>query len=289
MELVDFTFLHWAREREAIRMRRENGQPAPWTDDHILRNRHFCNVHREDDRATRWIAKNIREPYADHPDILRILGWARFLNWEGSLKIAIESGAFDTDPIKGQLAVDAIWEHWSSNPDERRGKGPQLFSPAYMIRSRKNEFKPAYVHHVMEETVDFPRKWNTRQEFSEALAAEYGWGSFLAGQIAADGIYTSLLRDAPDAQTYAPQGPGATRGANLAAGRDPDAKLKQEDYLAIGAAQMDHLLKLSNEFPRFAELTMHDVASNVNCETWKYHRMKSGGVPGRYYKARKDP
>lgn len=289
MRLHDHTFSLWAVRRERVRLNKEKGLPRPWTTDFILNSRHFCNVHREDDRATRWIAKNVREPYADHPDILRILGWARHLNWENSIKIAIESGAFDTDPIDGQKAVDALWEYWTASPDVRKGKGPQLFSSAYMIRARRGEFKPAYVHHVMETTKDFPREWGSREEFTVSLAAEFGWGPFLAGQIAADGIHTRLLRDSPDALTYAPQGPGATRGANLAAGRDPEGKLDQEDYIEIATLQMEHLQKMAHEFPRFGELTMHDVASNVNCETWKYHRMKSGGFQGRYYKARSDP
>jgi hypothetical protein len=47
-------------EREAIRLKKEGGKRPPWTHDEILRDGYFCNVRREDDKVTRWIAKHWR-------------------------------------------------------------------------------------------------------------------------------------------------------------------------------------------------------------------------------------
>ena len=55
-------------ERENIRLRKEAGDPRPWTTDPILAAKSFCNVRREDDRGTKWLATNWRESHQDDPD-----------------------------------------------------------------------------------------------------------------------------------------------------------------------------------------------------------------------------
>src|SRR5207247_6900297 len=54
------TYFRLAREREAIRRRKAAGQPWPWTDDPILRDWFFCNVHREMDKTTVWFREHVR-------------------------------------------------------------------------------------------------------------------------------------------------------------------------------------------------------------------------------------
>jgi len=70
----------WISEREAIRVRREAGQPKPWTDDPILQEGRFCNIRRENDRVTCWIAQNWREPHADDPELWFAMAVARLVN-----------------------------------------------------------------------------------------------------------------------------------------------------------------------------------------------------------------
>jgi hypothetical protein len=94
----------------------------------------------------------------------------------------------------------------------------------------------------------------------------------MSGQIAADAAYTSLLRDAPDHMTWAPYGPGAVRGMNRALGRPLGAKLSEPDYLLVAKMQMS---MLPQEIVEERKLTLHDVASNVNCETDKYLRIQN--------------
>ena len=43
-------FFDFCRERENIRLEREMGAPAPWTDNPIFQQGRFLNVFREDDR-----------------------------------------------------------------------------------------------------------------------------------------------------------------------------------------------------------------------------------------------
>ena len=48
-------FFDFCREREQIRLRRERGETAPWSDDPILQRGRFLNVFREDDRGSKSI------------------------------------------------------------------------------------------------------------------------------------------------------------------------------------------------------------------------------------------
>lgn len=60
-EVMRDLFWHFVRERDAIKIRRERGDAPPWTDDAILRDYHFTNVHRSLDPGTRWIIDRLKK------------------------------------------------------------------------------------------------------------------------------------------------------------------------------------------------------------------------------------
>lgn len=61
------SFWGYVREREAIRVRRANGQSPPWTSDVVLRDHSFTNVRRDDDpdtkRSIALVGEAARTPY----------------------------------------------------------------------------------------------------------------------------------------------------------------------------------------------------------------------------------
>ena len=63
-------YFRTARERYTMKLRREDTTGRyigpPWSDDPVLANHRFCNVFREDDRATVWLREHIRDPMRDH-------------------------------------------------------------------------------------------------------------------------------------------------------------------------------------------------------------------------------
>lgn len=65
------SFFEFVKERHAIWVRRDNGEPAPWTEDPILQKYKFCNVYRELDRGTEWVVCNARSPHRESPEIWR--------------------------------------------------------------------------------------------------------------------------------------------------------------------------------------------------------------------------
>lgn len=61
-------FFDWCIEREAIRGRREAGQPPPWSQDPVFQKGRFLNVFREDDKGTKAVlrfAEPVKESHAD--------------------------------------------------------------------------------------------------------------------------------------------------------------------------------------------------------------------------------
>lgn len=60
MTLVQKRFVFWITERESIRLKKESGAPRPWTSDPILHQHRFCNVNREHDAVTVWVANKVR-------------------------------------------------------------------------------------------------------------------------------------------------------------------------------------------------------------------------------------
>jgi hypothetical protein len=275
---------YWIREREAIRHRKEDlATDPPWTIDPILAAHRFCNVRREDDLVTRWIARHIRAPFAEHPLLWLMLCIGRQINWPATLAELI--------------ATDGAWpSHASFDPrrlgeamNERRRRGEKVYTGAYMISAPRD--KGADKQSYIADTV-IGDLWRRRGEFEhpfrslrhthELIMASNGWGAFMAYQAIVDMRFTRLLADAPDVSTWAAAGPGTIRGLNRLHGRPVDAALSQDQALG----EMRAIFEIA---PRETSVSLDfsDVP-NVLCETDKYLRVQLGQgktraryVPGR--------
>ena len=53
------SFWAFVQERDRVYVRRAVGQPAPWTEDPVIRRYHFTNVHRRRDPGTEWIVARL--------------------------------------------------------------------------------------------------------------------------------------------------------------------------------------------------------------------------------------
>ena len=62
-------FKQFIFESEQVRLRKEAGDPRPYSLDKILQTKSFCNVRREDDRGTRWLSEHWLEPHRGEPDV----------------------------------------------------------------------------------------------------------------------------------------------------------------------------------------------------------------------------
>ena len=78
-------FFDFCEEREQVRLRRERGDAAPWSDDPIFRQGRFLNVFREDDRGTKALLRFVGTSGQDLPDLVQALFFARWCNSQATL------------------------------------------------------------------------------------------------------------------------------------------------------------------------------------------------------------
>jgi len=265
-------------EREAIRKRREDGQAAPWTDDPILHNGHFCNVHREHDRVTRWITIHWRDPHHDDSDLWFAMTVARCINEPDALAELGYPAPFNAERVRSVLAA-------------RQLRGDKVF--------RTDAYKPPTPPEKSRSTIDFlvsdvlgplwrdreqlrPRAGETLRAYSDRLRERYRIGPFLSGQICADLKGVGPLFDASDYWTFAVPGPGSLRGLNRICGRPVKASwpepLWHSTLLQLGSEIAPQL-----EPANIARLDAQNM-QNVLCEFDKYERAREkGGKPSRKY------
>lgn len=310
--------LDWINERHAIYLRKQllEGQPIPsWanparmsgvkpgftldhlTDDPVLKQYRFCNVFRELDRVTIWVRENIRERYADHPNLWLLLAIARTINWPETLADLFAHDAMPTfDDWTPHLLTDRL--QW------RKDQGEKVYTGAYMIRAEsdpKAEWfswtKQRYIAEVV-----IGRLWETRDRWNHLLnggdapgdpvklqevwsyfQSKYfiGWGPFMAYEVVTDLRHTRYLNRAPDIYEWANAGPGALRGLNRLSGLDPKEPLTQ----ARANDMMRDLMHVVNEQKgkHVPEFEMRDVEHSL-CEVDKWLRVRNGeGKPRAGY------
>jgi len=226
-------------ERHSIYLKRRAGLPGPWTDDPVLQSGRFCNVFRELDTVTKWIDRNIRKPYADHPHLWFMLAVARYINWPDTLAELIETKQWPSHPD-----FDPSW--LTTGLEHRAARRDKVYTGAYMIRAESNPYAEWYrwsKHRYIAEIV-LGRLWEDRmvwerflegnprslqEVWAEFQAPRYiGWGPFMAYEVVTDLRHTRYLFWAPDIYTWANAGPGAIRGLNRLYERDLKAHPKPE-------------------------------------------------------------
>ncbi len=111
-----------------------------------------------------------------------------------------------------------------------------------------------------------------------------GYGSFMAGQIAGDWTYTSLLGQAYDLKTWAPMGPGSVRGFNrITTGKKSAKKPPEAIWLQKLTDWRSAIVERMGE--DYEDMTALDV-QNCLCETDKLLRVQlNEGRPRAKYAA----
>lgn len=264
-------------ERQSIYIKKENGEEPPWTEDAILATYRFPNMFREQDRVTRWIARNWREPNKDSDDVWFALTVARFCNWPPALQ---DMGyPVPWDPKRYEVAIET-----------RRSMGLKAFTGAYILPTSAYRDKSEYIANDIltplweNRSYVQPRKLDHLMDFYNRLCEQSGIGKFMAGQIIADCKYLPVLSRAPDWLGWAAPGPGSCRGLNRIVGRDVSCSWNPFEWIDL----IDQLRIISTE--RFKDLPGFPVphaqdAQGFCCEFDKYERTRLGeGRPRSLYK-----
>ena len=106
-------FFDWCIEREAIRVRREAGQPPPWTQDPVFQKGRFLNVFREDDKGTKAVLRFAAPVKASHSDLIQALFFARWCNQHTTLD-ALDPGILKTPKELRHALVHEVPQPWAS-------------------------------------------------------------------------------------------------------------------------------------------------------------------------------
>lgn len=273
--LVDFIV-----ERDMVRVRKERGDPRPWTQDPILNRYRFCNVRRNDDTVTKWLLKKWYPQFVANPDYWFTAIVARLLNQPESLE-AVKDYIL---PYKPQQFVETL--------QARARAGKKNFNAAYIVSTNglsmdKVEYVAYNVLNVVWEDRERmrPKHEDTLDVYHRMLMSFDGLGSFIAAQVIGDLKYLkrSPLAKSSDWATWAASGPGSRRGLNRWRGYVPENAYKESEW----RMDFEGVLEAVNEqLPRHGlePLTGQDL-QNCLCEWDKYERARLGeGTPKQLYK-----
>lgn len=268
--------VNWIREREKVRIRKEAGEPWPWTDDPLLREWRFCNVRRSDDRISRELIARWYDQDAAPATLLVAASLGRLVNWTDALLDASGGAPFRMD------FLDAVRHGLHA----RAARGEKVFTGAYVVPGVPGRNKVDSICdlvHRIAQRADEVLGLTLRATWFELTTFD-GLGSFLAGQIAADLALLPVGRNWPDAFVWAPVGPGSARGWNRLTGQPLGRAVSQAEFDAA-LPQVTAILKA-----RLPELwstrppSGQDVQSCL-CELDKNLRLlrREGTVRARYH------
>lgn len=268
-------YVYLIQERESIRLKKEAGEPKPWTEDEILQIYRFTNIRRMDDKVSLWLLNNWYEPYKDHPNMLYAAMLGRFFNLPDAL-----------EPITNLVFSDAGWQtkRICASLRIRKECGERIFNNAYMVRGNDGVDK---VDTVMNYTIQ-PMRDNPPNICTDsmemtwrAIESRYGLGSFMAGQVVAD-LRWALTGSWSDRNYWAPAGPGSSRGLSRLMGRPLKASMPQSQFLD----ELSVVAELAKDFlpdSLRGRMEMMDFQSTL-CEFDKYERALHGqGKPKQRY------
>ena len=252
------TLLYWIKEREIVRLKKEHGDPKPWSEDPVFQTTYFCNVDRENDTVTKWI-RNHYSAFVDHPLFTENMILARLLNWPPTLEII----GYQEEWVPSLINVTL----------HREAKKGKIWGSAYVVTTHGIQMNK--IDYLTERVM--PSAWHnvdgipdgaTCREVSGMLQNVEGISTFMAGQVIADLKNTPghPLRDAPDWLSFALPGPGSRRGMNWL----HDKKISDGQWLRKLHELQDVLLS-----EHYIELCAQNL-QNCLCEYDKYMRVSNG-------------
>jgi len=280
---------YWIDARHEIYRARLRGEPPPWTDDSILREYRFTNVFRRLDRVTQEALVELHGAWSEADRLFRAVAF-RVFNWPPTYRVLKTAN----------LLCD--WHEDRANRllELRQGAGEKIVTGAWMVSGAAAPGRPIYEGYTKALSLLAPQVATMAAQIRRKRSTEFayvmlqrlpGVGRFVGWQIVLDLMYTPMLSEATDADSFLYVGPGAVRGLLRLDGVEipkGDAGLAPK-YPGGQVAAIARIQKLQRESERrvwrhqVPRLTIHDIEHAV-CESDKYARALRGeGRPRSRY------
>lgn len=277
-------YIDFVVERHSIWMKRQEGLPAPWTEDPILAERKFTNVFRVLDPGSQFALGLVDEDGISPRDAIARAYLYRVTNLPDSWDALL--GELGRYPLASDLGreLTALWM-------DLRASGVRVFSGAYVINQGimvrgvdKLEVLSGFAARFFSEgspddlVPDFLYA-TTQRERHSILKRIPGINDFMALQILTDYGY-SLFHEANEDE-FVVGGPGSILGARFI---DPDAKVVDTIWWAYHAIQDVGVRVELPDGCRYRYPSLMD-AQNTLCEFSKYVRLRERPMKGKPYPA----
>lgn len=256
-------YLNFVIERHKIWEKRQNGLPAPWTDDPVLRKRKFTNTFRVLDHGSQFLLKMMHD--LEDPEERVFLAFLyRYINRPEPFEYFVNR--INDLPRRGYIGhlLPACLEDY-------RAQGRPVFGNAYkMFVGNENkgwgrlEWVLSHTWTYMGPDSDYPRRILAEKDPAKrnAILQEIPrCRGFMSMQIQTDIAYVDETQDEND---FVIAGPGAKRGASIVAPRRDPLEVFEWAQLMLLEHPEEPLLAGDG-------LTLMDI-QNTFCEFSKYHR-----------------
>lgn len=257
-------FMYFIEAREDARYGKEvvGGKP-PYSTDPIIAQYRFCNINREDDTVTKWIAQHVRSRELTRTEMVTSLAIARIYNEPNTLKCILPYQSLELSKATLELL---------------RKDGEKLMRGAYMTGAHGTKNKGVnvidYYHKAFVEIEKLP--WllcDSLASVAERLVQVEGMGSFFANQICTDLRYTEHYADAPDWSTFILCGPGTRRGIDRWDGLKNPKGGRTQSYYCTKLLEIREELRKTFDHEAVEYFRDPNNLANSFCEWDKYERV----------------
>jgi alpha-glutamyl/putrescinyl thymine pyrophosphorylase clade 1 len=266
------TYWRFAVERQEIFFRRLLGDPAPWTEDPVMRSYRFTNAYRASDRVSQYLINRVIRDSASSPEdiffrVLLFKVFNRVGTWEFLQGQLGELRAASFEPACYDAVLNAA-----------RAQGHRIYSAAYIMPVPRLGGTYKHTNHLLllkrmltEELPGRIAAAPTMKVAYEMLVQYPSIGPFLAYQYVTDLNYSALT--AFSEMDFVVAGPGAVDGIRkcfLDTGDLDDADVIR----AVGEMAELQFKNLGLAFPSLwgRSLQLIDY-QNLFCEVGKYARV----------------
>lgn len=269
--------LYWyfAYERQNIFLKKKNGEPAPWTNDPILKEYKFCNSYRINDRVSQYLLKNViynGKKYSKEDMLFRILLFKLF-NKESTWELLINN-------LHDITLSSFDFNKYSIILNNAINNKVKIYNDAYISCANKAYgYDRKHDNHlcllkqifIIDKSHLKILKSKTMQEAFNILKSYPLIGNFMAYQLVTDINYSDIVNWQEEEFTVA--GPGSLRGIKKCF--IDTGNLSNEEIIKYMYEHQDkEFRRLNLKFKRIGNRPLQLIdCQNIFCELDKYCRV----------------